>query len=174
MYSVQDLRLKYYDRLYTILSYKDCLYCSLPHYQEAEKLIFCEWLRDKSAYGDYIFDLAIPPKAKADISKLPDSVRRQAEYLLALKIDAVRLRDEGVELIEVKRRALASGIGQLITYKSRFEDEFKGVRVLRMIYVVPLASQDIRDAARELGIEVHEVSWLAMLGLRYRIPREGL
>lgn len=167
--SLSAIKRQYISRFFEINSYKDCLLSPLPHFQEAEKLIFCEWLRDKNAYGEYGFDIPLPPEDIKTRGGLIDAIVKQASYLLALKVDALKVEGEDVILIEVKRRALASGIGQLLTYKNRLEKLYPGVRVKKMIYVVPLASRDIKDAAADLGIEVHEVPWLALLGMRYVI-----
>lgn len=55
-------------------------------------------------------------------------------YLLSkLRIDAVGVRDESYDLIEVKPRANAGAVGQLLNYKDHFEKEYwpdKPVRTL--------------------------------------------
>lgn len=57
-------------------------------------------------------------------------------YLLSkLRIDALGVRDESYDLIEVKPRATAGAIGQLLNYKDHFEKEYEPDKPVRMLLV---------------------------------------
>ncbi|MDW8035523.1 MAG: hypothetical protein RMI85_03600 [Candidatus Korarchaeum sp.] len=166
----EDLISKFSERYMRIERYKDCMFAPLPHYLPAEQLIFCEWVREYDKYGEYIFDLPLYPSLDEWKGRVDSSVLEAMKYLLALKIDALRfITDDRVELIEVKRRATASGIGQLLVYAEKLRNQVPGIIIDTMSYVVAVATNEIRASCSNMGIKLYVLPWLSYLGLRYKI-----
>ena len=158
------------DRYMRVDKYTSCMYAPLPHFLPAEQLIFCEWVREYDQWGDYLFDLPLWPDLSAYEKRVEKEVLEAMRYLLALKIDAVKIESsDEVSIIEVKRRGLVSGIGQLLVYRDRFENIFPNIRVRNMYYVVTIATKEIVEAGTKQGIKIYTLPWLSYLGMRYRI-----
>lgn len=64
-----------------------------------------------------------------------DAVRKQAIANTQLRIDAVAWQGNTPTIIEVKRRATASNVGQILTYQSVWEQEFPAgpAPILRLV-----------------------------------------
>jgi len=166
----EQLIQNFLDRYMKIDRYTSCMFAPLPHFLPAEQLIFCEWVREHDQWGDYIFDLPLWPDLSHYEKRVEKEVYEAMKYLLALKIDAVKVEtSDEVSIIEVKRRGLVSGIGQLIVYKDRFESIFPNIRVRNMYYVVTLSSKEVMEAATKQGIKMYTLPWLSYLGMRYKI-----
>jgi len=151
-----------------IRSFWDAFMAPLPHFMDAERHIFASWVEQTQNYGMYAFDVPVMSSAHAaKVDEFPPGVREAARYLTAKKVDAVKLNGRSVWLIEVKRRPLASGVGQLITYKECWEQTWPDFKVKRLVYVVPLEDVDVRMACERAGIDFQVVKGLEKLAVRW-------
>jgi hypothetical protein len=167
---VDELRKKFSDRYMKINRYQECMMAPLPHFLPAEQLIFCEWVHEYEQWGEYFFDLPLYPDLRHWEGRTEKEVLEAMKYMLALKVDAVKIESsDEVSIIEVKRRGLASGVGQLLVYRERFIAQFPELRVRDMIYVTTLMSKEIEAAAKNQGIKVYVLPWLGYLGVRYSL-----
>lgn len=84
----------------------------------------------KGFYYDILCGKHVELPADYDIKYATDA------YLLSkLRIDALGVRDESLDLIEVKPRANAGSIGQILTYKEHFLSEYEPEMQVRMLLV---------------------------------------
>jgi len=151
-----------------IKSFFDAFYSPLPHFEDAEKHIFAAWVEQTQNYGTYAFDVPVMSSAHlAEVEKFPSGVREAAFYLTAKKIDALKILNHDVWIIEVKKRPLASGVGQLLTYKEAFEQTYPDYRAKKLIYVVPIMDMDVKMVCDRVGIDFQVVKGLEKLAVRW-------
>jgi hypothetical protein len=151
-----------------IKSFFDAFYSPLPHFEDAEKHIFAAWVEQYQQYGTYAFDVPVMSSAHlAEVEKFPPGVKEAAFYLTGKKIDALKILNHDVWIIEVKKRPLASGVGQLLVYQKAFEQTYPDYRVRKLVYVVPIEDMDVRMTAESMGISFQVVKGLEKLATRW-------
>ena len=77
---------------------------------------------------------------------------RDAEILSRLRIDAVGVRADGLDIIEVKPRANMASIGQVLTYKQCFFEDYNPPKSLRALIVAAEIDQNIIPLLEKEGI----------------------
>lgn len=85
-------------------------------------------------------------------------VRRQAILNTQLRIDAVAFKGLQATIIEVKRRATPSNVGQLLTYHSVWRIEFPTTPDPLLLLVCNQFSQHILPRVRESNILLEQVT----------------
>lgn len=83
---------------------------------------------------------------------LPDEYKRDAEILSRLRIDVVGKKQNGLDIIEVKPKANASAIGQLLTYKECYTTDYKPSEQVAMLLVCGELDQNFEPALKSAGI----------------------
>lgn len=136
---LQDLRLKF------------------PGMLPRECLIFAEWLK---AHGDefdtYDFNRRIGAGHDPGAS-WPDYVRVQAIANTQLRIDAVAMKAGAPTIIEVKDRAGASAIGQLVTYDAVWREDYPTGPAPALILVTNRVQPNILPLIRRANIRLDVV-----------------
>lgn len=83
---------------------------------------------------------------------LPDEYKRDAEILSRLRIDVVGVKDSEINIIEVKPKANASAIGQLLTYKECYTSDYSPGKPVAMLLVCGQIDQNFEPALERAGI----------------------
>lgn len=81
-----------------------------------------------------------------------DPYRKDAYLLSKLRIDALGLMDQFLDIIEVKPRGNAASVGQLLAYKENFIKEYEPQQPVRMILVVGEIEQNIIPLTEKYGV----------------------
>ncbi len=82
------------------------------------------------------------------------SIKRDWSALTSKRIDVVGYRYDEVWIIEVKRHALWSAVGQLLTYRMLWEAQWTDPRPTRMVLVCETVDQDLMVTLTAHGITV--------------------
>lgn len=113
------------------------------------------WERFLAKYGSmYIgfqYDITVGITS-SEYGKLADPYKKDAAILSKLRIDAVGESPSNMDIIEVKPRGNMAGIGQLLTYKQHYIDEYKPVKPIRMVLVCADIDPNIIPLAEQNGI----------------------
>jgi len=124
-----------------------------PHYTKEEAEVMEAFLKAKVLEGArWQFDVKLPVELPEGIKKAPEPYRRMWEVLTAKRIDAVAEMHDFIHIIEVKKRLLPSGIGQLFTYKSLYQKLFKPRKPIKLWMIAKYDDPAVRNICEELGI----------------------
>ena len=103
--------------------------------------------------GKWSFDVKLTSK-KFENAKIDDDLMRVIwKNLTAKRIDAVCETAEDINIIEVKRVMLASGIGQLMLYAYMYNQQFKPQKPIKLWYVTYYNDPDIEEYCKLIGIK---------------------
>jgi len=124
-----------------------------PHFTLEEAKVLEEFMRSGILDGKWSFDVRLKSK-KAEAVKIEDEMMRVMwEALTAKRIDAVCETPVDVNIIEVKRVMLPSGIGQLMVYAYMYNEQFKPKKPVKLWYVTWYNDPDVEHIANQLGIK---------------------
>ena len=84
----------------------------------------------------------------------PDDVRNMATAISQKRIDVLAWAEKSITIIEIKKRASLSGIGQLAGYRILFKNEFKNLQVPDLLLVCQTIDRDDQLAFDITGIPV--------------------
>ena len=107
--------------------------------------------------GKWSYDVRLTSKRATDCPFEEDWACRMWKALTAKRIDAVCERESDINIIEVKRYMLPSGVGQLLLYSYMYADEFKPNKPVKLWYVTYYSDPDVEDLCRKLGIKTWSV-----------------
>jgi len=86
-----------------------------------------------------------------------DNVKSMATAISQKRIDVLGWNGDQPTIIEIKKRASMSAVGQLLGYKVLFIDEFERLRVPKLMLICQKISRDDRMAFDNEKIPVIEV-----------------
>lgn len=131
---------------------------SFPGMLPREILIFKNWL--KLHEGEYDrFDYNVRIGAGVDPGPTwPDSVRKQAIANSQLRIDSVAWKGTTPTIIEVKDRAGASAIGQLVTYEAVWIKDNPGTPAPVLLMVTNRIQHNMLPVLAKAGIGLAQVA----------------
>ena len=124
-----------------------------PRFSRDEDWIAKAWIYDVRLKGEYWFGVCLPSKKFQVPEHIPESLKRMWLIDTAKKIDIVVLTDYEVHLVEVKRKMLSSGIGQLLLYKEMFREYYRPTGRIVLWYVTYTSDPDVVDMCKALGIK---------------------
>jgi len=106
------------------------------HYKPIELKIARQFIRECILPGTYYFDVyLLTPEAEQFMARYPPHYWRMAiPYLM--KIDAVCYQPEAAWILEFKEELRPSAIGQLITYKDLFTEQYNPEQPVSLMAVV--------------------------------------
>ena len=130
-----------------------------PHLLPNEEKI---WLRFLQIYGDQFENYRYDVRVGRGVDPGPRyewKWRKLAIMLTQKRIDVVAERDGEVWIFEVKPDAGLSAIGQVLSYRVLYREQFKEKRPIKLAIVTTRVDDDIREVAKEYGIVVYELGY---------------
>jgi hypothetical protein len=122
-----------------------------------EILVLRAWLNlHQTEYDRFDYNMRIGQGIDPGPAYTPD-VRKQAILNTQLRIDAVGWKGAQPTIIEVKRRATASNVGQILTYSSVWQQEFPTGPAPILRLVCNQFSQHILPRVKESNINLDVV-----------------
>ncbi len=122
-----------------------------------EILVFRSWLAlHEAAYERFDFNVRIGDGVDPG-PNFSDAVRRDSILITQLRVDAVGWQGPQATLIEAKRRATPSAVGQLVVYDKVWRAQFPDQPPPKLILVANAFAPNILAATRELDIELDVV-----------------
>lgn len=83
-----------------------------------------------------------------------DETEGSVEYLYFRKIDMLCKKGDSIDIIEVKKRAGASAVGQVVGYKDLLELEEKPLKVRKCIVLTDETNPDLEYIAKMQGVTI--------------------
>ena len=124
-----------------------------PHFSIEEAEVLERFQETRRLVGDWSYDVRLK-SIKAEEVKIEDPVLRQMwEALTAKRIDAVCETREDINIIEVKRVMLPSGIGQLMLYSYMYNQQFKPTKPVKLWLIAKYHDPDIVEYCKMVGIK---------------------
>lgn len=106
-----------------------------PHMFPLDVAVWEVFLTKYSKFYEGFYYDVIVGKEVENTGHLDINYQKDAWILSQLRIDAVGERKETTDIIEVKPKGTAGAIGQLLTYKEHYINEYKPKKPVRMILV---------------------------------------
>jgi len=128
-----------------------------PHFKPIETQIAKKFLRKYRIPGNYIFDFRLPVELPPRVELYPPEVRRALRALKARRLDIVIETKELDYLVEIKVRANAYGIGQLLAYREIYTTKVKPGKPTQLLLVCEESDKDIEEVAKRFGITIVKV-----------------
>ena len=126
-----------------------------PHMGVKESKIWTLFLKnigwDDIEYVDYAVRVG-PAVVPSDI--VEENIRRMAEAITKLRIDAVVHRKSEIWLMEVKEIANLVAIGQLISYEHYYIKEYKPMKQVKLGIVTEDYKSNIIEVCKRYGITI--------------------
>lgn len=123
-----------------------------PHMFPLDKEIYNRFLaKFSSMYLGFQYDVTCGIVSER-FPAWDDNYAKDAEVLSKLRIDAVGESPENMDIIEVKPRGNMAAMGQLLTYKKHYIDEYKPTKPVRMVLVCGVIDPNIVELATGYGI----------------------
>ena len=113
------------------------------------------WERFLDSYGSIYTGFQYDIMCGVECEQFPrweENYRRDAAVLSRLRIDAVGYRSDGIDIIEVKPRAGAAAIGQILTYRDLFIQDYKPSQSVRGVIVTGIVDENVKAIADKQGI----------------------
>ena len=85
-------------------------------------------------YEGFYYDIMCGEECK-QVPRWEEKYRRDAIILSKLRIDAVGVRGNTLDIIEVKPRGNMAAVGQLLTYMEQYQKEYNPSQSLRAVLV---------------------------------------
>lgn len=123
-----------------------------PHYTSEEEFIAKQFILSGTLKGEWYADVKLKSRKANWIHDYKEPWRSMWEALTAKRIDLLCINPKAIYIIEVKRYMLSSGIGQLITYRNMFLEEYRPDVPVYLYYVTYYHDPDIVALAKKLGI----------------------
>jgi len=99
------------------------------------------------AYDVHVGTGSLPP------SHLDETTKSMWTRLTQKRIDVLGQRDDRIDIIEVKPVLRPSAVGQVLTYKNLFDQQFSPKRPTRAVILFQIAQPDMIQTAEKLNIE---------------------
>ena len=129
------------------------------HMAQGDKAIWVRYLMSGgSAWAPFTYDVRVGNGVEMPSGSLPLSVKA-AFALTTKRIDAVNFGREKIRIIEVKLRAGASAVGQLITYRDLFVRTYPNTPPIEMWLITDQLQPDMISVLIETGINYIEVGY---------------
>ena len=128
-----------------------------PHYTEEERRALEEFMKAGILHGVWSFEVRLKSRISEFAKELPENWRRMWETVTAKRIDAVCEEPDRINIIEVKRRLMSSGIGQLITYEKMYKEQFKPTKPIQLWMVAWENDPDVAKVCADMGIKTWTV-----------------
>lgn len=128
--------------------------CKYPHMFPQDVAV---WERFLTKYGEEYDGFYYDLMCGAPCMQYPhwdNNYRRDAEMLSRLRIDAVGVKGDSFDIIEVKPRLNATAIGQVLTYKLHFIAENNPTKTVRPVIVVGQPDENVMKIAEISGVTV--------------------
>lgn len=113
------------------------------------------WERFLDKYSDlyegFYYDVMVGKEAKM-YPRWEFEYQKDAWVLSQLRIDAVGERAESTDIIEVKPRGNMAAIGQLLTYKEHYTQQYNPTKPVRMVLVCGDIDPNITPLTEKNGI----------------------
>lgn len=138
-----------------------------------EIIVFRTWLKlHEKDYDRFDFNVRTG-KGEDPGPSFPDNTRQMAVKITQLRIDAVAWRQNVPTIIEVKRRAGPSNVGQLLTYSVTWREANRGTPRPQLLLICNTFSPEILSTLKEVGIqlEVVQADFSELATPKRRFPR---
>ena len=125
-----------------------------PHFKPHEVEIMRAFLDRDILRGEYRFDVRLFPEVIEPAPEAEVEMYFAWHMLKAKRVDAVCETPDAIWLLEVKDVLRPSAIGELLTYRTLYDRQFRPLKPLRMGVVCGEDDELVRPTCEEQGIRV--------------------
>ena len=125
-----------------------------PHFTSEEKEAMKSFILHGPLKGEWELEVRLPATLPEWVKNEPEEFVKMWMTVTAKRIDAVCEEKNGIHIIEAKKRLMASGIGQLLVYRSMYTQYFQPKKPIYLWLIAAHDDPDIRNICKEYGINV--------------------
>ncbi len=130
---------------YEVLSY-------YPHMSEAEAAIWSRFIRTCPDVFDSVdYDVVVGDPRESEEALGPEWERNR-NYLGKAKIDAVAYNDSGICIIEVKKEAWVSALGEVWLYEHLYMRDYPTDVPIRLLVITETERPHVREVLEKDGV----------------------
>lgn len=108
------------------------------------------------SYEGFYYDIMCGEESR-QFPRWEENYRRDAIILSKLRIDAVGVRSDRLDIIEVKPRANMAAIGQILTYAEKYQKEYSPTKPIQAIIVAGEVDPNILGIAERNNILIYKM-----------------
>ena len=147
---------------------------TFPGLMPQEVAVLREWLRIHESEYDS-FDYNVRVGVGTDPGPTYDATMRQMSLDVTRKrIDAVAIKGSDVTLIEVKKRATLSAVGQVVAYKTLWNNDNPLRPASRLLLVAAAFDPDVMPVLAANAVDYAIVAWNPLLIPQRQFPTKGV
>jgi hypothetical protein len=125
-----------------------------PGMPQPESNLCRAWLRTYGLeYDKFYFNYRVG-QGRPLIEGLPPEIQRQAKLLSQLRIDVLGFVNGRVDIIEVKDRAQAASLGQIVAYQKLWNDDNGSTPIRKLIIIARDSHPDVETVYKHAGIDL--------------------
>jgi hypothetical protein len=128
-----------------------------PHMREWEEQIMTKFHEMIRFTGTYTYDVHLRVRDPPQKLSLTENERLLWRQMTAKRIDTVIETHDRIYVCEVKDRNRPSAIGQALTYKILYEEQYHPTKPVTPAIITQYNDPDMQHVCDKLGIRVWEV-----------------
>ena len=136
-----------------------------PHFTSEEEEAMKAFILHGPLKGEWELEVRLPAALPEWVQNQPEAFARMWMTVTAKRIDAVCKAEHAIHIIEAKKRLMASGIGQLLVYRSMYVNYLQPKKPVYLWLIAKYDDQDIRKICNEYGIN----PWTMDVEGKYRL-----
>ena len=122
------------------------------HFTDEEAEVARLFIQHGPLDGEWFCDVRLPSRKARWVVEAEEPWRTMWMHLTSKRIDLLCVQKDTINIIEVKRYMLSSGVGQLETYRDMFIEYYKPLVDVTCWYVTYYPDPDVELVARKRGI----------------------
>ncbi|MEM4976305.1 MAG: hypothetical protein QXT64_03155 [Desulfurococcaceae archaeon] len=131
---------------------------SYPHFSELENRLWTAFLlRTDMKFVKLEYDVRVG-SGNMPSYPLPPDIEAMWRALTQLRIDVVAHRIAEIWIFEVKGRAGRSALGQVLSYKRWYEEQYKPTKPVKVGIVCQEVDQNMIPIFEEYGVDIFQVT----------------
>jgi len=127
-------------------------YAVFPHFKPQETEVMKAFIRSGMLRGIWYFDVPLETTRSLELRRAVDRLLRLEAKLFVYRIDSICETEDAYWVLEVKERLRKSGVGEIVTYRMMFEDQYEPKKIVRSGYVYRAEDIDMWSVLNAHGI----------------------
>jgi len=124
-----------------------------PHFTPDEAEVLEVFMDKGPLEGKWSYDVKLESQKAKWIKFESEAMERMWKAVTAKRIDAICETQTEINIIEVKKYMMASGIGQLLVYSFMYSEQYKPTKPVKLWLIAKYPDPDVEEVARKVGIK---------------------
>ncbi len=125
-----------------------------PHMRIWETEIMDAWHKKNQFQAEWTYDVPLKVRKGAFPTLMSENEKALWNRLTSKRIDAVAETSSNIYVIEIKDRLRPSAVGQALTYKTLYLEQYKPTKPVTAVVLTKLSDPDMKHVCDVYNIEV--------------------